>query len=241
MIGYVSNGILKLNQFINLKINNTECKFDDLNSIQQLKSFYESFETTPIRTYTSTFVNTRIRKSKSQDFSTLFNLNTIIESLKLNCKSGFFNSRKTYELIPDKVFIYASGDSFEKQRDFELEKLENGKKYVGTLLIFANTDLDGGDLIVYKNDKLLPLKCSKIQSDYNNLYNYVLFSLDVEHEVHYVDSGYRCYLKFKIIEHPLPIVDICEIEDEWRSAFGMTDILKYSKLSNYQKPTYFNF
>lgn len=199
-MNYISTGILQINTNFKLKIRNNVGNINDLT-----RNLYDLYQKINISCINSNFSQNQIdlnsRKSKSEVFESVFNLNFILEYLKKNCKPGFFDSDWLYEIVCDKILVYKDGDFFKKHRDYKTENIENNGEHVGTFLISLNSEHKGGDLTLYKNGLALYFNTQPIHSDFGNLFKFILFSLDVEHEVLKLESGIRGCLKFKIYKY----------------------------------------
>lgn len=197
---YVSSGILHINSNFKITIKNNVGNLIELTS--NLSDLYKKINPSFINS--SSFesrLDLLARKSRSEDFKSLFNLNFILDQLKNNCKEGFFDTKWSYEIVSDKVLLYKDGDFFKKHKDHAVENIENNGEHVGTFLLFLNSIHKGGDLIVYKNNVPFILNTQPITSDFGNIFKFILFSLDVDHEVLKLESGIRGCLKFKIYRY----------------------------------------
>lgn len=168
----------------------------------KLSNLYEEITNSTINSFsTESTVDVLLRKSKSESFQSLFNLNFILDQLKKSCKDGLFDTNWSYELIPDKIIIYNVGDYFKRHRDHAVENIQNNGEHIATFLLFLNSEHTGGNLIFNQNNMTFTFDDQPIVSDFGNIFKFILFSLDVEHEVFKVDSGFRACLKFKLYRY----------------------------------------
>lgn len=204
---FISHGLLQINKYF--KISMPQCPEVNLSMAtnEDFATIYTKLPNSRVNTLTENIERPDVRKSKSVSFKCLFDLHFLLDALIVsvgNSGGDFFQtSLFDYKLMEDNLHIYGAGDFFDAHVDHATSTDSYGGQHIGTFVILLNVNYEGGNFYFSRSNELKTLILNNginscIQSDFNNVFKFILFSLDVRHGVEKIVSGHRVVLKFKL-------------------------------------------